>query len=219
MLRNKFQRELEALSQELVSMGALIERAIDDSVKALVTQDSELCRQVISRDKEINSMTAAVESKALKILLMQQPVASDLRLISTALKMVTDMERIGDQAGDICEIVLYLCAEDYEPTLDILPQMGEIAKQMVHECIDSFVKLDTEKAQKVIETDDSMDKLFVKLKDKMVKLIKEKPQYADQAIYFMMVGKYFEKIGDHAENIAEWVIFSKYGEHKSVRIL
>ena len=200
-------------------MGALVERAIENSVTALMSQNKDLCVQVIAADKEINALTANIESKALKILLMQQPVASDLRTISTALKIVTDLERIGDQARDICAIVLHLCDEDYQPTLTILPQMGEQAKDMVNACIDSFVKLDLDLAQKVIKTDDNMDELFRKLKDKMVQLIKDKPAYADQALYFMMVGKYFEKIGDHAENIAQWVIFSKIGEHKHVKIL
>lgn len=219
MLRNKFQKELEVLNLELIGMGALIERTIDDSVKSLITQDKELCNKVIASENEISTMRAAIESKALKILLMQQPVAMDLRMISTALKMITDMERIGAQACDICEIVMHLCDEDYQPTLDILPQMGEICKQMVHESIDSFVKLDIDIAKKVIQTDDIMDDLFVKLKEKMIKLIKDTPIYADQAVYFLMVGKYFEKIGDHAENIAQWVIFSKLGEHKHIKIL
>lgn len=209
MLRNRFQKEMEELNIELIKMGALIERAIDDSVKALVSQDKELCNQVISSEEEIKTFKTEIEKKALKIILMQQPVASDLRMIFTALKMITDMHRIGSQACDICEIVIHLCDEDYQPSLDILPQMGEYAKQMVYGCINSFVKQDLKQAEKVIKTDDAMDDLFVKLKAKMVKLIKEKPVYADQAVYFLMVGKYFEKIGDHAENIAEWVISLK----------
>ncbi|MCL2370627.1 MAG: phosphate signaling complex protein PhoU [Firmicutes bacterium] len=219
MARNKFQNEMETLNLDLVYMGALVERAIEDSAKALILQDKELCNKVIASDKEINVLRAEIESKALKIILMQQPVASDLRMISTALKMITDMERIGDQARDICEIVLHLCEEEYQLKLEILSQMGEYAKQMVYGCINSFVKQDIEAAKKVIKTDDAMDELFAKLKRKMVKLIKEKQAYADQAIYFLMVGKYFEKIGDHAENIAEWVIFSKTGEHKDIKII
>jgi len=209
MLRNRFQKEMEELNIELIKMGALIERAIDDSVKALITQDKELCNQVIVSEEEIKTFKTEIEKKALKIILMQQPVASDLRMIFTALKMITDMHRIGSQACDICEIVIHLCDEDYQPKLDILPQMGEYAKQMVYGCINSFVKQDLKQAEKVIKTDDAMDDLFVKLKAKMVKLIKEKPIYADQAVYFLMVGKYFEKIGDHAENISEWVISAK----------
>jgi len=209
MLRNKFQQEMETLNIELIKMGALIERAIDDSVKALITQDKELCNQVITSEEEINNFKVEIENKALKIILMQHPVASDLRLISTALKMITDMDRIGSQARDICDIVISLCDEDYQPQLEILPQMGEFAKQMVYGCISCYVKKDLKQAEKIIKTDDVMDDLFVKLKTKMVKLLKEKPDYADQAIYFLMVGKYFEKIGDHAENIAEWVISLK----------
>jgi phosphate transport system protein len=219
MLRNKFLKELDELNGALIDMGTLIERAIDNSVKALLKQDRELCRHVIVSDKEINARTAAIESKALKILLMQQPVASDLRLISTALKVVTDMERIGDQARDVCGIVLHLCEENYEPSLVILPAMGELARTMVRMAVDSFVKIDMALAEKIIKTDDDMDDMFAKLREKMINLIKEKPAFANQALYFMMIGKYFEKIGDHAENIADWVIFERSGKHKHNTLL
>ena len=212
MLRNKFQKEIDALNLELVRMGALVERTIDNSVRALITQDKDLCNAVITTDKAVNALKTEIENKALKILLMQQPVASDLRSISTALKIITDLERIADQAQDICNIVLDLCGEDYQAKLEIIPQMGELAKQMVYGCINCFVKRDFNLAEKIIKLDDDMDDLFAKLRTKMIKLIKEKPEYADQMIYFLMVGKYFEKIGDHAENIAEWVIYSKKGE-------
>ncbi len=210
---------VDELNAELIDMGVLIERAIGNSVQALVKQNRELCHHVIVSDKEINRRTAAIESKALRILLMQQPVASDLRVISTALKVVTDMERIGDQARDVCGIVLSLCDENYEPTLNILPAMGELAKEMVHAAVDSFVKIDTQIAERIIKIDDDMDNMFAKLRQKMIKLINEKPEFADQALYFMMIGKYFEKIGDHAENIADWVIFEKSGEHKRNKLL
>lgn len=214
MLRSKFQKQMETLNVELTRMGAMVEIAIADSVNALVAQDIELCNQVIAADKEINDIKAYIESKALKILLMQQPVASDLRVISTALKMVIDLERIGDQAKDICEIVLYLCEEEYQMPLSILPQMGETAKRMVNECIKAFVEKDVLLAELVIKTDDSMDEMFDKLKAKMIKWIREKPKAADQMIYFLMVGKYFEKIGDHTENIAKRIMNSHLGQKK-----
>jgi len=219
MLRNKFQKELETLNQELIGMAALIERIIGDSTLALTSQDKTLCERVIAYKDDVNAFKVEIESKALKIILMQQPVASDLRKISTALKMIIDLERIAGQARDVCEIVLNLCEENYQIKLEILPQMGELTRQMVYDCVNSFVKQDLELAGKVIEADDLIDGLFDKLKKKMIKWIKEKPSFADQAIYLLMVGKHLEKIGDHAENIAEWVIYSETGKHKNVKII
>lgn len=219
MARNRFERELDTLNYDIIKLGSLIEQAIDGSIKALINQDKSLCHEVIEKDKQVNVLSRQIESETLKILLKQQPVASDLRAISTALKMVTDMERIGDQARDICEIVLHLCEEEYQTKLVIIPQMAESAKNMVNMCIDSFVRLDMELAKRVIELDNEVDELFVKVKDNMIKLIRTNSEYADQAIYLMMVAKYFEKIGDHAENIAEWVIFCKTGERKNIKIL
>jgi len=208
MLRNKFTRELEALKLELVHMGALVEHAIDDSIGALLQQDVELCNKVIEAEKTIDALRSDIEGKALRILLMQQPVASDLRMISTALKTIIDMERISDQARDICDIVLTLCDQKYSVGLDIIPQMAELSRTMVRHSVDSFVKNDVELAEKVTGSDDNMDALFSQLKAKMIKLLKKRPEHSDQFIYFLMIGKYFEKIGDHAENIAKWVLAS-----------
>ena len=219
MLRNKFDKQLETLNLELVHMGALVERAIDDSAKALIDQNLELAHQVITQERGIDALKNEIESKALKILLTQQPVARDLRTISAALKIITDLERIGDQARDLCDIVIALYEEEYQPKLEILPQMAELSRVMVRDSVDSFVKQDIVLAKKVIETDDKMDELFSQLKKKMIKMLKTKSDHADQMIYFLMAGKYLEKIGDHAENIAQWVIFAKTGERKSVKIL
>ena len=219
MLRNKFQKELENLNQELTGMAALIERIIGDSATALSNQDKSLCERVIAYKDEVNILKAEIESKALKIILMQQPVASDLRKISTALKMIIDLERIAGQARDICEIVLTLCEDDYQIKLEILPQMAGMVRQMVYDCVNSFVREDLDLAAKTKETDDQVDALFDKLKVKMIKLIKDKPSIADQAILLLMIGKHLEKIGDHAENIAEWVVYSKTGKHKNIKII
>lgn len=218
MLRNKFQQELNTLNEELVNMCSMVEKAINDSVKALITQDAAVCQEVISADKMINRLTTKIEGKAHRILLTQQPVANDLRIISTAMKIANDLERIGDQARDISSIVLNLCDEEYQETLNILPKMGELAKEMVHGCVESFVKGDTKIAEKVISTDDQMDRFFNELKNESIEFIKTKHDYANQGIFFMMIGKYFEKIGDHAENIAQWVIFEKSGEYKNHRL-
>lgn len=217
--RNKFQQELEALHLSLIKMGALAETAIENGANALITQNKELANSVIENEKEISQMTGVIESAALKIILLQQPVACDLRTLSTALKIVTDIERIGKQAADICSIVLQLCDEEYPINLISIPHMADLAKEMVKMSIDSFVRLDLDLTQKIIENDNDMDKLFNKVKESMIKLIQEYPNYADQAIYLMMVAKYFEKIGDHAESIAQWVIFCKTGKHKNIRLL
>lgn len=219
MYRSRFEKELDELNSDLIKLGGLIGQAITRSIEALVTQDKDLAGVVIAGDKEINSLARHIESEALKILLRQQPVANDLRVISTALKMVTDMERIGDQSEDICSIVLHLCDEEYQTKLIIIPLMAENVKQMVNSCIDSFIKLDIILAKKVIEMDEQVDIQFAKVRQNMIELIRQQPEYADQAIYLMMVAKYLEKIGDHAENIAEWVIFCKTGERKNIKIL
>ncbi|MCL2556254.1 MAG: phosphate signaling complex protein PhoU [Firmicutes bacterium] len=219
MLRNKFQKEMEILNKELTAMAALIERIISFSTDALIKQDKALCERVILDRDQVKNARAEVESKALKIILMQQPVAFDLRKISTALKMIVDLERIASQARDICEIILYLCEEDYQLQLEILLKMGSMVKQMVYDCVNSFVKEDEALAKKTIEADNEIDALFDKLKQKMIQLIKDKPNLVDQAIYLLMIGKHLEKIGDHAENIAEWVIYSKTGKHKNIKII
>ena len=197
----------------------MAETAIENSVNALINQNKEAAAAVIEGDGEINQMTSVIESTAFKIMLLQQPVAGDLRTISTVIKIVTDIERIGKQAADICSIVLHLCDEEYQTKLIVIPQMAELAKSMVKMCIDSFVRLDLNLAKKIIQIDNDMDELFTKVKENMIKLIRELPDYADQAVYLMMVAKYFEKIGDHAENIAEWVIFCKTGQHKNIKLL
>jgi len=219
MLRNRFDQDLDELNANLLELGVLIEQAIADSIDALIKQDKALAESVVAGDKEVNRLARLVESGSMKILLRQQPLAGDLRLISTALKMVTDMERIGDQAQDISSIVLHLCGEEYRTKLVVIPAMAVGVRQMVKFCIDSFIRKDTELARQVIGMDDEVDAQFLKVKDNMIKLIREQPDFADQAIYLMMVAKYLEKIGDHAENIAEWVIFCKTGERKNIQML
>ncbi|MDR2090991.1 MAG: phosphate signaling complex protein PhoU [Clostridiales bacterium] len=216
---NKFEQELARLHKDLIAMGGAIEEAIELSINALINQDREISLSVIENDKAVNALARTIEGEAMKILLRRQPVAGDLRIISTALKMVTDMERIGDQARDICSIVLHLCEEEYQTKLIHIPQMAQTAKKMVNQCIDSFVRMDLNLAKNVIETDNEVDALFAKVRQSMIKLMRENSGYADQAIYLTMVAKYFEKIGDHAENIAEWVIFCKTGERKNIQLL
>ncbi|MEW8973157.1 MAG: phosphate signaling complex protein PhoU [Tissierellaceae bacterium] len=212
-MRNRFDRELNILNNELIEMGSMIERAIEDSYKALMNKDLDLAKSVINSDDEIDSKEKSIESRCLRLLLQQHPVAKDLRLISSILKMITDLERIGDQAQDIAEITLNLIGKDYIKDLIHLPQMAQTTITMVRESIDSFISKDTSLAKDVIIYDDVVDSLFDTIKEELIYLIREDVKNGEQAIDFLMIAKYFERIGDHAENIAEWVLFSITGVH------
>ena len=212
-MRNRFDKELELLNTELIKMGQLVDSAIRDAVKALLEKDLALAKKAIQFDSEVDEKEKEIEHRCMKLLLQQQPVAADLRLISTALKMITDMERIGDQAQDISEITIRLINEEYIDSLEHIPQMAEATIKMVTEAIDAFVSRDMALAQAVIEYDDVVDNLFIEVKDDLIRLIRQDPANGEQAIDLIMVAKYFERIGDHATNIAEWVVFSITGEH------
>jgi len=206
MLRKKFQIQIDKLNNALIEMGNMAANAIALCAQALTKQDKDLCNEVITLERELDSQKAYIENKTIKLLLMQQPVAKDLRLITTATKMAADLERIGDQARDVCEIVLSLCDETYQVDLKILPQMGEIIMVMTSSCIKAFIDKDIDKAKEVIALDDKVDELFDTLKSKMIKSLKSQPKYADQMIYFLMIGKHFEKIGDYVENVAKRIV-------------
>jgi len=213
-MRSHFDEQLDLLNKELLEMGALIEHAIKNASQALINQDFYAAKQAIEFDKEVDQKEKDIESLCLKLLLQQQPVARDLRQISAALKMITDMERIGDQAADISGIVLYLTGAPYIKKLEHLPQMADAAIHMVSGSIDAYVKKDLALTQKVIAMDDIIDDLFVVVKNELIDLIHEKAENGQQAMDLLMVAKYFERIGDHAQNIAEWVEFSLTGRHK-----
>ena len=215
-MRNRFDEQLHTLNHELLEMGALIERAIRSATDALVKQDVEAALQAIAADKEVDQAERDIESLCLKLLLQQQPVARDLRLISSALKMITDMERIGDQASDIAELVIYLSKEPYIKELTHLPQMAENAIRMVTGALDAYVRKDVVLAQQVMGMDDAIDALFVTVKDELIDLIRHDAAAGSQAIDLMMIAKYYERIGDHAQNIAEWVEYALTGRHKGV---
>ncbi len=214
MMRSRFDEQLELLNKELLEMGALIEHAIESASQALINQDVEAANKAIEFDKEVDQKEKDIESLCLKLLLQQQPVARDLRLISAALKMITDMERIGDQAADISGIVIYLAGAPYIKKLEHLPQMANAAIKMVSGSIDAYVKKDLELAKTVIEMDDIIDRLFEIVKNELIEHIHDKTENGGQAMDLLMVAKYFERIGDHAQNIAEWVEFSITGKHK-----
>lgn len=213
MVRSRFDQELESLNQKLIKMGSLIEKAIEDACKALINQDTSLAKQVIKADTKINEIEKSIEIKCLKLLLQQQPVASDLRLISAVLKIITDMERIGDQAQDISEITLNLTNQDYIKELTHISAMSKATIEMVRDSINAFINQDIKLARKVILCDELVDELFDIIKVELISLIRDDIQNSQQAIDFLMIAKYLERIGDHAENISEWVIFSITGEH------
>jgi len=213
-MRNRFDKQLDQLNNELIEMGSLIEQAIAMAINALVNKDIDKAQQAIAFDEEINRQEKEIESLCLKLLLQQQPVAKDLRLISSALKMITDMERIGDHASDISEITISMANAPHIKKFDHIQEMAKETTVMVVNSIDAFVKKDIELANKVIQQDDVVDDLFVAIKQELISMIKENPEYAEQATDLLMIGKYFERIGDHATNIAEWVIFSIVGKHE-----
>lgn len=212
-VRNRFDRQLVQLNNELIEMGGMIEKAISDTVKALVNQDIELASNVIEYDEEIDHQEREIEQLCLKLLLQQQPVAKDLRLISAALKMITDMERIGDHATDISEITIELSKESYIKKLDHIQQMAKETMVMLVQSVEAFVNKDMDKARAVIAHDDVVDDLFNKVKAELIAMIHEDVNSGEQASDLLMAAKYFERIGDHATNISEWVIFSITGQH------
>lgn len=212
-MRNRFDRQLVQLNNELIEMGGMIEKAISDTVKALVNQDIELASNVIEYDEEIDHQEREIEQLCLKLLLQQQPVAKDLRLILAALKMITDMERIGDHATDISEITIELSKESYIKKLDHIQQMAKETMVMLVQSVEAFVNKDMDKARAVIVHDDVVDDLFNKVKAELIAMIHEDVNAGEQASDLLMAAKYFERIGDHATNISEWVIFSITGQH------
>jgi len=210
-MRVKFEEQLTVLNDMLIEMGQMIETAINMATKALVNQDTELAKKAISFDLEIDQKEQDIESLCLKLLMQQQPVARDLRLISAALKMITDMERIGDQAADISELTILIAGTPFIKKLEHIPQMAGATVKMVTESIEAFVKKDVDLAKAVIDYDDVVDELFMTVRRDLIELIHANSANGDQAIDLIMIAKYFERIGDHATNIAEWVAFSILG--------
>ncbi len=212
-MRRQFDQQLDELNTMLIEMGMMVESAIASSIEALEKQDPKLARQAIFADNKIDQKERDIEALCLKLLLQQQPVAKDLRLISAALKMITDMERIGDQASDISEISIYLMNTTLILNLEHIPQMAKTTARMVTQSIDAFVKKDLALAFAVIESDDEVDRLFDVVKNDLIQLIAADSRNGEQAIDLLMITKYLERIGDHATNIAEWVVFSITGKH------
>lgn len=209
-MRTRFDEQLALLNDELTTMGSLCEQAIELILKAL-SEDSELAKQVGLLDDEIDQKERDIESLCMKLLVQQQPVARDFLQISAALKMITDMERIGDQADDIAEIIISLNASTLKEHTEIV-EMAEATMKMVTNSIDAYVKKDIELAKEVIAYDDVVDECFTDIKSVLIKDIVDNPNDGEIVLNMLMIAKYFERIGDHATNIAEWVLFSITGE-------
>lgn len=214
-MRNRFDAQLAQLNLELIEMGTLCESAIKATYRVLLNEDQEAAREIMDHDSVIDRAERDIENLCLKLLLQQQPVAKDLRQISAALKIITDMERIGDQAADIAEIA----ATAHIPKigdLEVLKTMAQATMKMVTSAVDAYVKQNRRIAQEVMDADDVVDELFVRMKKKLLEMIRENPDEGECALDILMIAKYYERIGDHATNVAEWVEFSLTGVHKGV---
>lgn len=213
MTRNFFEVELEALHMDMIKMGSLVEESIENTIVALKKQDIELAKKIFEDDDIIDNMEKKIEKRCLNLIARQQPLARDLRTISAALKIITDLERIGDHSSDIAEITIRMAHEKYiKPLIDI-PRMAMLAKQMVNKSIDAYVKQDEDLAMEVCNGDDEVDNLFNKIILELVNIIKDDPKSTEQAIDLMFIAKYLERMADHATNVGEWVVYNVTGEH------
>ena len=207
-MRKRFDEQLKELGKEMQMMGMMVEESIQKAIEALLKQDEELAKAVMEGDALVDQKQKEIENICFTLLMQQQPVASDLRTISAALKMVTDMERIGDHAADISEMTVHLAHAPYIKNLDHIRQMASETMWMLIQSIEAYVEKDVKKANDVIMHDDIVDRLFAETKEELIELIHKDKNNGEQATDLLMVAKYFERIGDHATNLAEWVIFS-----------
>ena len=212
-MKNRFDRQLERLNIELVTMGALCEEALGYAGRALFEKDMHLTELVEETEAAIDRKEREIEDMCMRLLLQFQPVASDLRVISSAMKMISDMERIGDQAADVAEIVRYIEDEPLVSEQNLKP-MAEFAASMVTSSIDSFVNSDLELAQKIIKDDDVVDEYFDNIKKDLIASISSGAQNGEFLLDILMIAKYIERVADHATNIAEWVVYSITGTHQ-----
>ena len=212
-MKNRFDEQVDLLNAQMIEMGAMIETTIESACEVLQTADLPRARAIIEADSVVDRKEREIESLCLRMLLTRQPVAHDLRVVSSALKMITDMERIGDHAADISEIVTFL---DYSAALqpEHFNAMSQAAIDMVHRAIDAYVRQDVELARAVIASDDTVDDLFCDVKRELIELLSADATRGSEALDLLMIAKYFERIGDHATNIAEWVEYSVTGLYK-----
>ena len=211
-MRKHFDEQIARLGEEMIAMGAMVERTIEDACEALRLGDVVRARRIMEGDREVDRKEREIEALCLHLLLQQQPVARDLRQISSALKMITDMERIGDQAADISEIVTVM--DLTQPRPGHFSAMANAAVDMVHRAIDAYVRQDVALARQVMDSDDVVDELFDQVKGDLAALLRENAERSGSVLDMLMIAKYFERIGDHAVNIAEWVAYSVTGLYK-----
>jgi len=212
--RRSFDQELAELNESLIEMGNMVAQAIENAILAFKSEDLELAKTVVQGDREVDHIEKQIESMCLSIILRQQPVAGDLRTVTSALKMVTDMERIGDQASDIAELILSIEGERIYDVVKNIPSMAEVAIAMVNDSITAFVERDLDLAKAVAARDCEVDELFDETKKELVGIIRRGEEMQDNAIEFLMIAKYLERIADHAVNICEWVNFLQTGKQK-----
>lgn len=211
--RHSFDQGLDDLHLDLINMASLVEESIDNTILALKRQDVELAEKIFHNDDVIDDLEKRIEKKCMNLIARQQPLAKDLRTISTALKIITDMERIADHSSDIAELTIRMANQKYiKPLIDI-PKMAELAKQMVNKSIDAYIKQDINMAQEVCASDDDVDELFNKIILELINIMKNDTEAVEQAIDLMFIAKYLERMADHATNIGEWVVFNVTGEH------
>jgi phosphate transport system protein len=216
LTRHHFDEELEALKNDLLLMGTATEEMVRDAVSALTEQDMTLADAVVERDDAVDRMDLDIESRCLRLLALQQPMASDLRVIGTALKVITDIERIGDHAVDISKVARRLGQEAvYKPLVDI-PRLGEMARAMIHDALDAFVRHDLDTVEKVIDADDAVDALYARMRTDLQGCMKDDPSCVLQASYLLFVAHYLERICDHCTNVVERVEFMETGRVRDI---
>lgn len=215
--RISFEEELKALHEEITKMLSMTEQAFDDAMTALKTQNVELARKVIAGDDKIDDQERSIEKLCLEIMVRQSPLAGDLRRITSIFKLITDLERIADHAEDICEIVVKIYNQRLIKPLVDLPIMADMARSMVSRAIRSFMQQDTELAKAVGKDDSAVDEMYYKIYNELVEMMKANPAIVEQAVALISIAKYFERIADHATNVAEWVIFNVTGHHKHIQ--
>jgi phosphate transport system protein len=214
--RHGFDESLRDLHYDVVRMASLVEKSIEEAILALKQKDKELAQKVIQQDDEIDEMERAIEKKCIRLIATQQPLAKDLRLITSILKMITDLERIADHSADISELILKIADEEYIKPLVDIPKMASVARDMVRNAIDAYINNDIKMAEDVCSKDSTVDNYFESIINDLQELMRKNPQNINQATTFIFIVKYIEKIADHATNLGEWVIYIITGRHESL---
>lgn len=216
--RSFFDKELAELYNMLKEMGYMVEEAIDNSIKSLANQDTELAEKVIANDDLIDDMELNIEERCIKLIATQQPLAGDLREIFTTLKIITDMERMADHAVDIAKVTLRLAGQEYiKPLIDI-PRMADLVREMVRDCLKAYINKDLDMANSISKKDDEIDGLYKQIFRELLVYMMENPKTISQATQFLLVSRFLERIGDHTTNVCEWVIYMITGQRKDLNL-